>query len=287
MVAAFGFALQRWLGLDKRALSSVVFNCFSPCLVFSSLINSQVQGDELVTLSAFTVLNITAMGLLALAVARLLRLDRHNTVALLVVSMFTNSGNYGLTLNQIRYGNDGLSRAVIYYITSTLFLYTVGMFVASMGRLKWQDALKRLTRIPAVYAAVLAVITYTFQIQIPTPLARGIEIAGNGAIPVMLVVLGMQMADLDGRATLRLATPAVGLRLLVAPLVAVALTALLGLRGLGRATAIIEASMPAAVFNIILATEFDLHPPAVTSIVAITTLLSPLTVAATITFFGL
>jgi predicted permease len=45
--------------------------------------------------------------------------------------------------------------------------------------------------------------------------------------------------------------------------------------------------MPPAVFTIILATEFELEPTAVTSIVMVSTLLSPLTIATTITLLGL
>jgi predicted permease len=67
----------------------------------------------------------------------------------------------------------------------------------------------------------------------------------------------------------------------------VAVAGLLGLTGLGRATSIIEASMPTAVITIILATEFDLQPSAVTSIVILTTALSPFTLAATIALLGL
>jgi hypothetical protein len=62
---------------------------------------------------------------------------------------------------------------------------------------------------------------------------------------------------------------------------------LLNLQGLSRSTSIIEASMPPAVITIILATEFDLQPTAVTSIVVLATLLSPLTLALTINLLGL
>jgi hypothetical protein len=115
----------------------------------------------------------------------------------------------------------------------------------------------------------------------------GLRVAGAGAIPVMIIVLGAQMADFDGMGTLRLAIPAVAMRMGVGPLVGVLVAMLLGLQGLGRSTSIVESSMPTAVFAIVLATEFDLQPAAVTSIVVLSTLLSPVTVAATIIVFGL
>jgi predicted permease len=287
IVAAFGFALQRWIGVEKRPLSTIVLNVLSPSLVFSSLVSSRLPGDEIVNLALFTLFNVLLMGGVAYSAARLLRLERSETIALMVVTMFVNGGNYGLTLNQLRYGDPGLARAVVYYTTSTVMLYTIGIFLASMGELSWRDALRRLLRFPAVYAAVLAILVYSFNINLPAPLLRGIEVAGAGAIPVMLLVLGMQLADLRTIASVRLAIPAVAVRLLIGPLIGLLLATLLGLSGLGRSTSIIESSMPPAVFTIILATEFELEPAAVTSIVLLTTLLSPLTIAATITLLGL
>jgi predicted permease len=287
LVASFGFALRRWQGVDKHALSSAVFYVLSPCLVFSSLVGSQLPSGELVELSTFAVLTILSMAVLGWLAARLLGLAREDTAALMILLMFVNGGNYGLTLNRLRYGDEGLARATVYYVTSTLVLYTLGVFVASLGELDWRQTLAKLARLPVVYAAVLAVIVYTFSLPIPTPLMRGIEIAGDGSIPVMILVLGMQMADLRGQFNMRLALPAIGLRLLIGPVVAVLIALWLNLQGLSRSTSIIEASMPPAVITIILATEFNLQPTAVTSIVVLATLLSPITIALMINLLGL
>ncbi|MCA9873326.1 MAG: AEC family transporter [Anaerolineales bacterium] len=287
VIAGFGFALQRWQTIDKRTLSKVTLYVLSPSLVFSSLVNSRLPGEELIDLAVFTVVVILVMAMLAVLVATALRLPRRKLVTLLVVTIFVNSGNYGLTLVQLRYGEAGLSRAIVYYTTSTILLYSVGIFLASMGRLHWRQALGRMLRLPPVYAAAGAIVVYAFNLPIPTPLLRAVEVAGQGAIPVMLLVLGMQIGSMQGGLEWRLTAPAVILRLLVAPVVAVMVAGFLGITGLGRATSVIEASMPTAVITIILATEFDLQPSAVTSIVILTTLLSPLTLAATITLLGL
>ncbi len=286
-MAGFGFAARRWLKLEKRALSTAVLNVFSPCLVFSSLVSSKLPGDELVELVLFALLNIVGMGLLAFLFSRLLRLSRSQTVMLLIVVMFVNGGNYGLTLNRLRYGDAGLARAVVYYTTSTLIIYTGGMLLASMGHVSWRASVGRLLRLPAMYAAVSAIVVYSFNIQLPESLLRGIEVAGGGAIPVMLLVLGMQMADTVHFGMLKLAAVAVLLRLVGGPIMGFLIAGQLGLQGLSRSTSIIESSMPTAVFVIILATEFELHPTAVTGVVVLSTLFSPITVASAITLFGL
>jgi malate permease and related proteins len=287
IVAGLGYWLRRGLSIPTRPISSVVFNVFSPALVFVSLVNSRLGGDELLRLIVFAVLSISAMGAIAFFAGKLLRMSRADTIGLILVVMFVNGGNYGLTLNQLRYGEAGLSRAVVYFVVSTIFVYTVGVFLASMGRQSRRHAFVGLARVPAIYAVVAALVVYLTGFRVPGPLMSALEITADGAIPAMLVVLGMNMASMDGLASWRLVLPGTVLRMVVAPLVAVGLAAAVGLRGLGYATSIIEASMPTAVITTVLATEYDVHQSAVTKTVVLTTLVSPLTLALIITLLAL
>ena len=157
----------------------------------------------------------------------------------------------------MRYGEDGLSLAIVYYITSTIMVYTVGMFIASAGQMAWRDALAKLLRLPPVHAVILAMVVYNFHITVPAPIMRGVELAGQATIPIMIIVLGMQLADLHGKPTWKLTIPAVSLRLLVSPLIAVFVAGVMGLSGLGRSVSIVEVMMPTAVITMIIAAEFD------------------------------
>jgi predicted permease len=287
LVASIGYGLRKRLGLDKKTLSSLSFYAFSPALVFTTLVNSGLPGWELLQLGVFAVAVTLMMAMVAFMAGKLMRLPRIDIVALILVVMIVNSGNYGLTLNQLRFGEEGLARASIYFGISTILVFTLGVFIASMGQASWQDSLRRLVRLPAPYAVVLALIVYSLSIPIPSPLMRSIEIAAAGAIPVMLVVLGMQIADLKSITRVRLAIPASMIRLLIGPVVAVLVAGFMGLQGLSRATSIIEASMPTAVITTILATEFDVRPGLVTSTVVLSTLLSAITLPLVITLLSL
>lgn len=287
LVASFGYLLRRRFKIDINSLSGLVFNVLSPCLVFSSLVNSRLPGNELAELAAFSFLSIVTMGGVAFLLTRLFGVERAVTAAVMIVAMFGNSGNYGLTLLQLRYDSDGLTRGIVYYVTSTIMVYTIGVLIASLGRTTWLGSVKRMTRLPAVYAAGLGLLVYSLNIPIPEPVMKGIGIAGAGAIPVMLIVLGMQIADLRPGESAPYVWPAVGLRLLGGPAIGVAIATILGLQGLNRSSMIIETSMPSAVICLILATEFGLPISAVTRVVVFSTLISPLTIAATITFLGL
>ena len=119
------------------------------------------------------------MGGLAALVGSALRLPRADVITLLLVVMFVNGGNYGLTLNRLRYGEDGLSRAVVYFVVSTMFVYTLGVFIASMGRSSIRGALVRLARVPTIYAVALAIVVYALRIPMPGPIMSTLEIVAD------------------------------------------------------------------------------------------------------------
>jgi predicted permease len=76
------------------------------------------------------------------------------------------------------------------------------------------------------------------------------------------------------------------MRLLIAPVMAFGLTRLLNLSLPAKQAVILEAAMPAAVLTTILATEFDAEPTFVTTVVLVTTLLSPFTLTPLLALLG-
>lgn len=287
LIAGVGFALRRLTDLDKQTVSRLTFYVFSPALLFDLLVNSTVEAGELGQILLFAFVGISMMGVIGWGIGRILNLTRQHTIFLMFVAMFGNVGNMGLPLNELRYGLEGVARAGPFMVVSGMLVYTVGVVLASSGSQSWQASIVGLTRLPVLYAVVGAIIVSAFNLTVPTPLNSAITIAGRGAVPVMIIVLGMQMADVRDLADVRLALPAIGLRLIIAPLVAFGLTLVFGFTGLTRSVSIIEMSVPVAVATIIVSTEFDLMPKAVTTAVVLSTLISPITLVTVIQLFGL
>ena len=101
---------------------------------------------------------------------------------------------------------------------------------------------------------------------------------------MMVLVLGMQLERARVAERPTVVAVAVGLSLIVAPIVALGLSSFLGLSGAARQAGVILASMPVAVVTTILALEFDVAPAFVTNAVFISTLLSPLTLTPLIAY---
>ncbi|HEY4688050.1 MAG TPA: AEC family transporter [Anaerolineae bacterium] len=282
IVIGLGFAFGRRFKPDVQVLSRLTFFVFSPCLAFRLLVTSNLAGSEIGQIALFTVSVALIMGGLGWITARALRLDARAAASLVLVSMFVNGGNYGLGVNQRAFGDDGLARAIIYFVTSTVMVYTIGTSIAAgSDGAGWRGAARRVLSVPPVYAVIAALLVRAWAIDLTQPalepILAGIGIAANAAIPAMLAILGMQLALTTVGNHLRPALAASGLRLIVSPFVAWGAASLIGLTGVARQASIVEASMPAAVINIILATEYGAAPGLATSAVTLSTLLSPIT----------
>jgi predicted permease len=117
-------------------------------------------------------------------------------------------------------------------------------------------------------------------------LERTTGLLGDAAIAAMLVLLGLQLYSVSWAGNiLPLALSSV-VRLLVSPAIAIGLSVLLSIGGPFRQAAVLQAAMPTAVLTTVLATEYDVHPRFVTSVVFITTLLSMFTLTPLLAFLG-
>ena len=286
LTAGAGFTLGRFLRPDIKTASRLAFYIFSPCLVFVSLVRVPVAGEEFGRLALFTLAVSAVMGVLAFASGRIMGADRHLIASLLVASVFVNSGNYGLAANKFAFGEDALARAMVCFVFSTVIVYTAGVLIASMGRLPASHALRSLLTVPAFYALIAAWIARQNGWQIPLFVERSVTLLSDAAIPLMLVILGLQIAEARSwpRSRVRWIGAAVFLQLIVTPLVALLLARWIGLSGVVRQAAVLQSAMPAAVVTTILAVEYDLDIPLVTGTVVLTTLLSPLTLTPLIAY---
>ena len=286
LLSGAGFALGKLLHIEARSIGRVVFYIFSPVLIFNLLIQNHLKMSEAIGVILLTICTVSLMGLLTYALGTLFKLERPVLISILVTTMFANTGNYGLPLVSFAFGEKALSYAGIFFVTTTFLFYTVGVLIASLGHMNFKEALLGLFKIPTMYAVVLAVIINAFGIQIPGPVARSVELAAGGTIPLMLILLGVELTRVQFSGSMRAMQVSVALRLLVAPLIALTLAALFGIQGYARQGSVTEASMPSMVSTTVLATEYELDSKLITAIIFISTLLSPLTLTPLLVFLG-
>ncbi|MBM3123736.1 MAG: AEC family transporter [Chloroflexi bacterium] len=284
LVSSAGYVLGKVLTVDPRSLGRAVFYIFSPALVFNLMTHNELDLGQALATAGFTAAVICTMGLLAFVLGRLLQLERPHLLAVILTVSFGNSGNYGLPLVKFAFGDDALAVASIFFVTTTILFNTAGVVIASLGHSTFKSAIGGLFKLPIVYGVLLALLVRALGIVLPLPLSRTIEIAANGAIPVMMLLLGLEMTRVQWSHSFRALGLGVLKQLLIGPLVGLLMAGLFGLQASARQASVVEASMPAAVATTVVATEYRLQPQLVTAIVFLGTLLSPLTLTPLIVY---
>ena len=277
LLSGAGLLLGKTLSVDSRGLGRVVFYVFSPILVFNLLLHIELSSGEILATMGFAAALAALTGLLALLFGRLLHLESPVLMAIILTAAFGNTGNYGLPLVSFAFGKQALAFASLYFVTTSILFNTVGVLIASLGHMDLRAAALGLFRVPSVYGVALAALLNYFQLLLPTPLARTIDLAANGSIPLMIVLLGVELSRVTWSHGVRPIGLSVALRLLAGPAIGLLLAGLFGFHGAARQGSVTETAMPAAVTNTILATEYGLDSSLVTAMVFVGTILSPLT----------
>jgi malate permease and related proteins len=286
LLGSAGFALGKVLHVDPRGLGRVVFYVFSPVLIFDLLIKNQLKLSEAAGVIAFTVTIVLLVGLLTYLLGKILKVERTALISILITSMFANTGNYGLPLVSFAFGETALSYAGIYFVTTTLLFYSLGVLLASLGHMNFRDAILGLFRVPTLYAVLLALTVNALQFELPLAVQRAVDLASGGTIPLMLVLLGLQMTQVEFSKNLRALQLSVSMRLLIAPALALLIAAWFGIQAFARQGAVTQASMPSMVSATVLSAEYHLDSKLIAAVVFVSTVLSPLTLTPLLVFLG-
>jgi predicted permease len=286
LLSGVGFLIGKLLSIDGRSLGRIVFYIFSPILVFDLLVHTNLPLEQILTTMSYSLTVSTLVALLALAVGLLMHLERPILMAVLLTAIFSNTGNYGLPLVSFAFGQEALAYAGLYFVTNSILFNTLGVLIASLGHMNLKEAGLGLLKVPTVYAVLLAILLNRFQIQMSVPFARTVELAADGAIPLMLVLLGLELQRVQWSNSLRILGLSTFLRLIIGPIVGLLLSLPFGLQGAARQGNITETATPTAVSTTILALEYQLEPSLVTAVVFVSTVLSPLTLTPLLAYLG-
>jgi len=278
-IAAMGYVLGKRMDIDPRPLGRVIFYVFSPALIFNSLVNNQVEAGELAQMAVILILFVLVMTGIGYGLTTGMRTQRLERAGVVLAAICPNGGNFGLPLIGFAFDEEVLARAVLVFVIVTALNYTVGVFIASCGRQTVLQACVSVLKVPTAYAAAAGFLLNGIGLDLPEVVMRPVGLLAQATIPAMLVLLGLQLAQVKDLSHFRFVGLGAGLRLLVAPVVAVVLVALFRVSGPALPALIMEMSMPVAVVTIIFATEFGLDVKLSSSTVMASTLLSPITLS--------
>ena len=246
--------------------------CFSialPALLFTALANAELDPDAFARLAGASLLAYLAAGF---GLWILLRLSGLSSRTWLAPLTFGNTGNVGLPLAMFAFGDEGLAQAAVIFAVMACLSFTVGVWIVSGG-----GSPKEAAKQPIYYGAAFGLIFALMDWELPLFLMRSLELAGQMAIPLMLVTLGVSVA----RLTVKGVGPAIVLSVLRIGVCGVAgwgAAQALGVDLSGSHALVLQMIMPVAVTSYLMAERYAAEPERVAGAVVVSTLVAVLTI---------
>jgi predicted permease len=260
LIAGCGTLYGRFRTPDIRSLNTLNMEIFVPMLVFAVLADRQAPLAEYAGLALGAAVVVLGSGVVLWPLVKLLKLEPKT---FLPPMMFNNSGNMGIPLLMLAFGEAALPAAVVVFIVEMLLHFSVGLYMLSPRTPLW-----RLLRMPIVLASLAGLGINLGGVPLPGWLLEALHMLGGVCIPLLLFALGVRMLDIDfgdWKTGLLGAVlcPLSGLVL------AVPMIVWLDLTGLQAAALWVFAALPPAVLNYLVAEQYRQEPHKVASLVLI------------------
>jgi len=264
-IVAAGYFYARHHKPEMAVANRLNMDVFVPALVFGAMAGKSFDLVAFGPLALGGFIVLASCGLLAWPIAKLFGIQPKTLVPPM---MFNNSGNIGLPLAVLAWGEEALPAAVILFMLENTLHFSFGARL-----LDPKTRLLTLWRVPVLSAAMLGLAVALLKIPIWPPLLIGIKMLGEISVPLLLFALGVRMTDVSFREW-KVATGSAILRPLAGMLIASGVVQLLHLQGRDAAMLLVFGAFPPAVLNFLFAERYKQEPERVASIVLIGNLAS-------------
>jgi len=257
-IVAVGFVYGRKHRPEMAVANRINLDVFLPALVFATLAGKSyaLKEDGLLALAALLALLLP--GLLAWPVARFIGVSPRTFVPPM---MFNNSGNIGLPVAFLAWGEGAMPVAVVFFLVANLLHFSLGIRM-----LDPQAKLLGLWRIPVLAAALAGLAVGLLKLSVWPPVMMAIKLLGDISIPLLLFALGVRMTNIS-LSDWKLSFFAAAFRPLAGMICAWCVIVLLGLTGRDAAMLLVFGGLPPAVLNFMFAERYHQEPARVASMV--------------------
>lgn len=244
---------------DINSFNSLVMNLFMPCMIFQALYSSDLSLIPKLGILPFIIISSSVIcGVITFLILRKLNFDDKKLWSVVVTVMIANTAFMGYPVNLGIYGHAGFLRAIFSDLgTLTIFLILSFALIIKFGG-KLSSAIKKIAFFPALWAVIFGISLNFFNIPIGGVLDNVINYLGQGAIPLIMISLGLSL-HLEGLAkNISMIGLTSIIKLAIFPAIATGLVIILHLTGLEFDVAIVEAAMPSGMLSLLLAITYDL-----------------------------
>lgn len=259
------------------SITSFLLYIITPCLIVSSFLSAEsgkLDGWTLLLAAVLPALSIVISIALSYLFFRKEPSGRRRVLRFSTV--FCNVGFMGIPLVEGIVGSEGVLYGSFFIAVFNIFCWTYGYVMMGGGKVR----LKALLLNPGVIGIVIGLPLYLLDVPVPALIERPIELISALNTPLAMIVVGGYIAQVKLRAfvsDLAVYKMAV-LRLVVAPLLYLALVWLLRPDETLLMSTVIQAATPVAANCVLFAVQYDSDAELASKSVAVSTALSVVTI---------
>lgn len=261
----------------RSGISDLLVYVLLPCMVFDSL-NQDMTMEDLGT-GAVILAMAFFLSFLAWVVGMICwrKYPPEKRNILRYGTLVANSGFAGLPVIQGAYGGDGLFLASIFIIANRVLMWSAG--VSLFGKGKMSDMIKKVLLNPGIIAVFLGLTWMLLDLPLPAFCDSAISAMGSATSPISLIVVGAVLAEVDWRGVFEKDVfLASAIRLILLPVMAIAIMRALNFDALSTAVAVILTGMPIGSTTVILGQKYGADALFASKTVFVSTLFSLITI---------
>lgn len=259
-----GVAREKHLGMLVRYVLTVSL----PCLTLMTIGELDLRNAHF-DIAVIAWMMMFAGAGLSWAIGKLIGLQTKKLRVFMLVTTFPNTGFLGYPFAFALFGATGLSYAVIYDQMGMFPVFvSLGFFIAG-----GKESLRHAVKFPPLIALLAALTLNGAGYAITEPAAQFLKTVGWTTLPLTIFIIGfrVRLTSLRDYKPVALCLAA---RMLVMPLILVAVLHLLGKNGIPYQVTLMETAMPPALTTSILALQYRLDNDLAVACISMGTILS-------------
>ena len=275
-LVALGWAVQPRLAFDVGSLNRLQIYVLLPIFLIHFLSTAEIPLAEVWPTVWFTVVQFFVLTGVGWIVAILLRLPRSIRPLIALTVSFPNSGNFGIPLAQLAFPDDYILHQAVIVSLHSVLMVTAGLWILVGSGLKPREQAGTLFRTPMIPAVMIGLLLKGFEIELPQALSVPMVLNNITYGFKALFTLGAQLANTKFTLEKLPLGISVLFSMILAPALTWILTIVLKFQGELSDLLVVAAAAPVGVLLAIFCNEYKVHGQTASTIVFISTVLSPL-----------
>ena len=198
VIMALGYVMQKKFDLNIQTLARLNIYFLVPGFIFVKLYSTDISLSLFGNILLFFILYVVILFVISHFIGNAIGLEKGEKTTFSNSTMFFNSGNYGVPVNDLVFKSDPLAMSiqVIMLTLQNIFLFSYGIFSLNSIKVGKLKAALGYFKMPVLYAMLSGVLLNVYNVPIPSFIWVPANYIADALIGLALFTLGAQVAKI-------------------------------------------------------------------------------------------